>query len=72
VRAEHAAVDVRLVDHDPGEVREQVAPVAVVRKHANVQHVRVGEDQVRAVADGAALLTRGVAVVDRVAEEARP
>ena len=68
VRAEHAAVDVRLVDHDPGEVGEHVAPGAVVRQHAHVEHVRVREDQVRALADGAALLARRVAVVDRVAQ----
>jgi hypothetical protein len=70
VRAEHAAVDVRLVDDDEREVREHVAPHAVVRQHADVQHVRVREDQVRAVADRAPLLARGVAVVDRVPEEA--
>ena len=68
VRAEHAAVHVRLVHHDPGEVRQHVAPLAVVRQHAHVQHVRVREDQVRALADRAALLARRVAVVDRVAQ----
>jgi hypothetical protein len=68
VRAEHAAVDVRLVHDDPREVGEDVAPRAVVRKHAHVQHVGVREDQVRALADGAALLARRVAVVDRLAE----
>jgi hypothetical protein len=59
---------VRLVHHDPGEVREQVAPLPVVRQHAHVQHVRVRQDQVRALTDRAALLARGVAVVDRVAQ----
>ena len=69
VRAEHPAVDVRLVDHHPGEVGEHVAPVAVVGQHAHVQHVRVGQDQVGALADRPALLARRVAVVDRVAQE---
>jgi hypothetical protein len=46
VRAEDAAVDVRLVDHHPGQVGQHVAPVAVVGQHADVEHVRVGEDQV--------------------------
>ena len=69
VRAEHAAVDVRLVDHDPSQVREHVAPVAVVGQDADVEHVGVREDQVRAPADRAALLLRRVAVVDRVAQE---
>ena len=53
VRAEHAAVDVRLVDHHPGEVGAARRPSSVVRQHAHVQHVRVREDQVRAVADRA-------------------
>ena len=66
VRAEHPAVHVRLVHHDPGEVREHVAPRAVVRQDAHVEHVRVREDQVRALPDRAALLSRRVAVVDRV------
>ena len=70
VRAEHAAVHVGLVDHDPGEVGQQVAPRAVVGQHPDVQHVRVGEDQVGAPADRPALLARGVAVVDRVAQPA--
>ena len=70
VRAEHAAVDVRLVHDHPGQVGQHVAPLAVVGQHAHVQHVGVGEDQVRALADRAPLLARGVAVVDRVAQEA--
>ncbi len=70
VRAEHAAVDMRLVDHDPGEVGEHIAPGAVVGQDAHVQHVRIREHEVRALADLAALLPRRVAVVDRVAEVA--
>ena len=65
VRAEHAAVDVRLVDHDDREVGEHVRPRPVVGQHAEVEHVRVGEDHVRAPADLRPLLARGVAVVDR-------
>jgi hypothetical protein len=44
----------------------------VVRQDAHVQHVRVRQDQVRALTDRAALLARRVAVVDRVAQERRP
>jgi hypothetical protein len=69
VGAEHAAIDVSLVDHDPGEVREHVSPGAVVRQHPHVQHVRVGEDEVRALSDRTPLLARRVAVVDRVTQE---
>ena len=65
VRAEHAAVGVGLVDHHPGQVGQQVAPVGVVGQRAHVQHVGVGQDQVGARADGAPLLLRRVAVVDR-------
>ena len=65
VRAEDAAVDVRLVDDDEAEVREHVAPAVVVRQDADVEHVRVGQDDVRPLADLPAPLALGVAVVDR-------
>ena len=68
VRAEDAPVDVRLVDDDVAEVREHVAPALVVRQQADVDHVRVGEDRVRPLADLPALLARRVAVVDRRAQ----
>ena len=68
VRAEDAAVDVRLVHDHVGEVREHVAPAVVVRQHAHVEHVRVGEDQVRPLAHLPAALGRRVPVVDRRAE----
>ena len=68
VGAEHAAVDVRLVDHDDREVREEVAPGAVVGQDPDVEHVGVREDQVRPPADRRALLALGVAVVDRRAD----
>ncbi len=65
VRAEDAAVHVRLVDDDVAEVREHVAPAVVVREHAHVEHVRVGQDEVGPAADLPAPLGRRVAVVDR-------
>ena len=51
VRAEDAAIDVRLVDDDPREVGEEVGPLAVVRQHALVEHVGVAEHEVAALAD---------------------
>ena len=65
VGAEDAAVDVRLVDHDDGEVGEEVGPRGVVGQDPDVEHVGVGEHEVRPPADGQALLAPGVAVVDR-------
>ena len=65
VRAEHAAVDVGLVDDHERQVREQLAPGGMVRQDPDVEHVGVGEDQVRALADRGPLGSRGVAVVDR-------
>ena len=65
VRAEDAAVDVRLVDDDDREVGEEVRPRRVVREDPEVEHVGVGEDDVGVAADRRALLARGVAVVDR-------
>jgi hypothetical protein len=65
VRPEDAAVDVRLVDDDVAEVREDVAPAVVVWEHADMEHVRVGQDEVRPLADLPAPLRLGVSVVDR-------
>ncbi len=65
VRAEHAAIDVRLVDHHHREVGEQLGPGGVVGEDADVQHVGVGEHHVRLAADVRARLAWGVAVVDR-------
>ena len=71
VRAEDAAVGVRLVDDDPAEVGDEVAPALVVGQQADVEHVGVGEDEVVAAADRRALLARRVAVVDRLAQAGR-
>ena len=65
VRAEHAAVHVRLVDDDDREVREHVRPRVVVGEDPDVEHVGVREDEVRAPPDRGALVARRVAVVDR-------
>ena len=67
VRAEHAAVDVRLVDDDVTQVVQHVGPQVVSRQHADVQHVGVREHEVRPLADLRAALGRRVAVVDRSA-----
>ena len=63
VAAEHAAVRVQLVDDDVAQVLEELGPLRVVRQHARVQHVGVGQHDVRAPADGAARVLRRVAVV---------
>ena len=68
MRAEHAAIDVRLVDDDEREIRQQVSPRGVVGKDPDVEHVGVGQDQVAALADRGALLAGRVAVVDRRAD----
>ena len=65
VRAEDAAIDVRLVDDDEAEVREHVAPAVVPREDPDVEHVRVRQEHVRPLADLPALLGLRVAVVDR-------
>ena len=68
VRSEDAAVGVRLVHDDPPEVRDEVAPALVVGQDPDVEHVRVGEDQVRPAAYLRAVVAGRVAVIDRVAE----
>ena len=72
VRAEDSAVDVRLVDHDEAQVRENVSPAIVVREHADVEHVRVREQRVRPLPDLPTALGRRVAVVDRRPEPLQP
>ena len=65
MRTEDAAVDVRLVDDHVAKVREHVSPAVVIREEPHVDHVRVGQDHVRPLADLQALFGRRVAVVDR-------
>ena len=72
VRSEDAAVDVRFVDDDVAQVREEVSPAIVIRQDADVQHVRVREDHVGRATDLAAVLERRVAVVDRRAQPGEP
>ena len=62
----------RLIDDDPAEVGEEVAPLRMVGQQADVQHVGVCEHEVGAAADRRALLARGVAVIDRLAQIRRP
>jgi hypothetical protein len=68
VRAEDAAVDVRLVHDHEAEVVEEVAPQVVSRQDADVEHVRVRQHEVRPAADLASSLGRRVPVVDRRAD----
>jgi hypothetical protein len=68
VRAEDATIDVCLVDDDVAEVVQHVCPAIVMRQYADVEHVRVREDDVRPLADLPTLLERRVAVVDRSAD----
>jgi hypothetical protein len=63
--AEDPAVHVRLIDHDNGEVGEEIAPGAVIGQDPDVQHVGIRENQIRAAANLRTGLARGVTVVDR-------
>ena len=76
VRAEDAAVGVQLVQYHVAEVFEQPFPARVVGKDAGVQHIGVGQNQVRAIADGGTSIGGRVAVVSerpqRLAQLFRP
>ena len=61
--AEDAAIGVQLVDHDVLEVLEEVHPLGVMRQDPRVQHVGIGQHQVRPRAHRAARVLRRVAVV---------
>ncbi len=63
VRTEDAARRVGLVDHHVPQPREEPSPPAVVRQDARIQHVRIGEDEVRVLAHPGPGLLVGVAVV---------
>jgi hypothetical protein len=63
VTAEHAAIRVQLVDHHVLQVLEELGPARMVRQYPRVQHVGVGERDVRPRADGLAGIRRRVAVV---------
>jgi len=63
MRAVDAAVHVQLVDDHVLQVLEELHPLGVMGQDALVQHVGVGDHDVRLAADGLARVLRGVAVV---------
>ena len=65
VRPEDALVDVALVDDDVAQRPQERAPALVPGQQRVVEQVGVGEHEVGVVADPAALVGRGVAVVGR-------
>jgi hypothetical protein len=65
MRAEDAAIGVALVDDDVLQGLQEGGPALVGRQDAAVQHVRVGEDVGRVLADPLAFFERRVAVVHR-------
>ena len=71
VRAEHAAVDVGLVDDDVTQVVQNVGPAIVVRQHADVEHVWVRQDDICPLADLPMTFAGRVAVVDGGADVRR-
>ena len=66
--AEHAAIGMQLVDDDVAQVLEEPRPTCMVRQHAGVKHVRVGENDVGTLPDRFARVLRRVAVVGEGAQ----
>ena len=65
VRPQDAAIGVDLVDHHEAQSAQQTGPAVVIGQNAQVNHLRVGQQDVgRVVTDFLAPVTRGVAVVD--------
>lgn len=62
VRTEHATIGVRLVDHDVLQALEELRPLRVMRQHALMKHVRIGNDDIATGAHGLAGVTGCVAV----------
>ena len=61
--AVYAAIVVQLVDDHIAQILEQLGPARVVRQNAGVQHVRIGEHDVGALADGLAGVLGRIAIV---------
>src|SRR5580704_1544637 len=66
--AEHAAIGVKLVNHDVAKIFEKARPTRVVRQNAGMQHVRIREHHVTLFADGFARVGGRVAVISKDAE----
>ena len=64
VRAEDPPSNMRLVDHDERQAKQEVRPSWVPRQDRGVEHVRVRQDQIRVAADEGTFGLRRVAVVD--------
>ena len=64
VAAEHAAVDVRLVQYHVAQLVQELGPALVAGQDADVQHVGVGEQDRRRAPQQRPLVLRRVAVVD--------
>ena len=61
--AEHAAERVELVDDDVAQPEQERRPPIVTREDAHVQHLGIGEHDVRVRADPGPLVGGGVTVV---------
>ena len=66
--AVNAAIIMQFVDHHVAQVLETFRPLGVMRQNAAVQHVRIGQHHVGALANGAARILRRVAVVGERAD----
>ena len=66
--AVHAAIIVQLIDHHIAKVLETFRPLGVMRQDTAVQHVRIGQHHIGALANGAARILRSVAVVSERAD----
>ena len=60
VAAKHAPVCVAFVYHNVAQIGQEVPKLTVHGQHAAVQHVRVGDEQVRPVPNGSSVLLQGV------------
>ena len=63
IASEHSPVGVHIVDDHVVQVTEEVRPAIVLREDPQVQHVRIGEDDLRLLANRSALRGGRIAVV---------
>ena len=64
--AERSSVAMQLIDHDIFQIsKNKIKPVfTVIRQERRVQHLRVGQNNIRVLSDPAALRLHRIAVID--------
>ena len=72
IASEHASIDMHIVDDDIAQVSEEIRPTIMLGEDPQVQHVGIGEDDLRPFSNRTALRGRRIAVVGAAREVGQP